>query len=271
MIHEQIESRQRRMASRLKKRDSPVDLSKPMMRGPSPQFELSARMVGTAYDGIGLIHQFVKELKLAEAIDERLHLFKFHLPYHESDHVLSLAYNALCEGRCPEDLELRRQDEAYLNLLGAKRIPDPTTAGDFCRRFQPAHLGALQEAFDAIRLKVWAGQPAPFFDCAVIEADGTMVETGAECKQGIDISYQGVWGYHPLVVTLANTGEVLRLKNRSGNRPSHGGGGRTTGSVDRVMSQSGLQEDRSSGRYRLLAYEVSGWLEFAGRDLCVRL
>jgi hypothetical protein len=43
-------------------------------------------MVGTAYGGIGLIHQFVKELKLAEAIDERLHLFKFHLPYHESDH-----------------------------------------------------------------------------------------------------------------------------------------------------------------------------------------
>ena len=137
--------------------------------------------------------------------------------------MLSLAYNALCEGRCLEDLELRRQDEAYLNLLGAKRIPDPTTAGDFCRRFQPAHLGALQEAFDAIRLKVWAGQPAPFFDCAVIEADGTMVETGAECKQGIDISYKGVWGYHPLVVTLANTGEVLRLKNRSGNRPSHEG------------------------------------------------
>jgi len=148
---------------------------------------------------IGLIHQFVKEWKLAEAFDERLHLFKCHLPYHESDHVLSLAYNALCEGRYLEDLELRRQDEAYLNLLGAKRIPDPTTAGDFCRRFQPAHLGALQEAFDAIHLKVWAGQPAPFFDCAVIEADGTRVETGAECKQGMNISDKGVGRYHPMV------------------------------------------------------------------------
>jgi hypothetical protein len=48
-----------------------------------------------------------------------LQLFKVHLPYHESDHVLSLAYNALCGGTCLEDLELRRQDEAYLNLLGA--------------------------------------------------------------------------------------------------------------------------------------------------------
>jgi hypothetical protein len=223
IIRKQVESRQRRIAQRLDKSKYPEDMSQPMMRGSSPRFELSVRTVGTAYGGIGLIHQFALELGLADAIDQRLHLFKVHLPYHESDHVLSLAYNALCEGRCLEDLELRRQDEAYLNMLGAARIPDPTTAGDFCRRFQPEHLAALQQAFDLIRRKVWARQPAEFFDCAWIEADGTMVETGAECKQGIDISYKRVWGYHPLVVTLANTGEVLRLKNRSGNRPSHEG------------------------------------------------
>jgi hypothetical protein len=223
IIRESIESRQRRITSRLSKFNYPEDLSKPMMRGSNPQFELSGRAVGTAYGGIGLIHQFVKELKLAEAIDERVHLFKFHLPYHESDHVLNLAYNALCEGRCLEDLELRRQDEAYLNLLGTTRVPDPTTAGDFCRRFGSEQLAALQDAFDVVRLKVWARQPASFFDRAILEADGTMVETGAECKQGIDISYKGEWGYHPLVLTLANTGEVLRLKNRSGNRPSHEG------------------------------------------------
>jgi hypothetical protein len=223
IIRGQIELRQRRIAHRLDKFNYPEDMSQPMIRGSSPQFELSGRTVGTAYGGIGLIHQFVKELGLAEAIDRRLHLFKIHLPYHESDHVLNLAYNALCEGRCLEDLELRRQDEAYLNLLGASRIPDPTTAGDFCRRFEQEDLCSLQEAFDVARLQVWALQPSGFFDCAVIEADGTIVETAAECKQGIDISYKGLWGYHPLVVTLANTGEMLRLKNRSGNRPSHEG------------------------------------------------
>ena len=148
-------------------------------------------------------------------------LFKFHLPYHESDHVLNLAFNALCGGTCLEDLELRRQDEAYLNLLGAERIPDPTTAGDFCRRFRREHLNALQNAIDMARLKVWAQQPPEFFEEACIEADGTIVETGAECKEGIDYCYKGVWGYHPLVVTLASTGETLRLRNRSGNRPSH--------------------------------------------------
>jgi hypothetical protein len=84
-------------------------------------------------------------------------------------------------------------------------------------------LTALQAAYDVARLKVWQQQPAAFFAIAHIEADGTMVQTDAECKAGIDINYQGVWGYHPLVLTLANTGEVLRLVNRSGNRPSHEG------------------------------------------------
>jgi len=194
-----------------------------MIRGSTPQFELAGRAAGTGHGGIALMHQLVRDVGLAEEIDRRLHVFKIHLPYHESDHVLNLAYNALCGGTCLEDLELRRQDEAYLNLLGAERTPDPTTAGDFCRRFEPRHLHALQQAYDAARRKVWSRQPPAFFAEARIETDGTMVATNAECKQGIDINYKGEWGYHPLVLTLANTGEVLRLVNRSGNRPSHEG------------------------------------------------
>jgi hypothetical protein len=84
-------------------------------------------------------------------------------------------------------------------------------------------LAALQEAFDVTRRKVWADQPFSFFEQAILDADGTIVETTGECKQGMDISYNGLWGYHVLAITLANTGEVLRLVNRSGNRPSHEG------------------------------------------------
>ncbi len=215
--------RQQRIARRLDKFNFPDDLSRPMLRAANIHYEVADRAIGTPYGGIGLIHQFTRTLGLAAAIDSRLHLFKIHLPYHESDHVLNLAYNALCDGRCLQDLELRRQDEAYLNLLDAPRIPDPTTAGDFCRRFEPQHLDALQEAIDVTRCKVWASQPGSFFEQAILDADGTMVETTGECKQGMDISFKGQWGYHPLVITLANTGEVLRLVNRSGNRPSHEG------------------------------------------------
>jgi hypothetical protein len=67
---------------------------------------------------------------------------------------------------------------------------------------------------------VWRAQPAAFFDEAVIDADGTLAQTTGQCKEGMAIAYNGVWGYHPLVVSLANTQEPLYLVNRSGNRPS---------------------------------------------------
>src|SRR5262249_9689431 len=133
------------------------------------------------------------------------------------------AYNALCNGTCLDDIELRRNDVVFLDALGADRIPDPTTAGDFCRRFTPDDVEVLQDVFDQIRLKLWRQQPAEFFAEAILDVDGTLVATGACCKQGVDIAYDGTWGYHPLIVSLANTGEVLSIVNRPGNRPSHEG------------------------------------------------
>ena len=132
-------------------------------------------------------------------------------------------YNALCRGTALQDIELRRNDEFFLDAIGAERIPDPTTAGDFCRRFKPHHINCLQDAFDEVRVGIWQQQDKSFFEQATIEMDGTIVETTGQCKQGMDISYKGIWGYHPLVLTLAETGEVLRLINRSGNRTSQDG------------------------------------------------
>jgi hypothetical protein len=78
----------------------------------------------------------------------------------------------------------------------------------------------LQAAINETRVRVWRSQPAALFDEAVIDADGTLAETPGQCKEGMDIAYTGVWGYHPLVVSLATTSEPLSLVNRSGNRPS---------------------------------------------------
>jgi hypothetical protein len=184
-------------------------------------YEISDRIRGIAHGGIGAFHLLARKLGFIERIDKRLHLLKIHLPYHESDHVLNLAYNALCDGTCFQDLELRRQDENYLDALGARRIPDPTTAGDFCRRFDRDSVFTLLDVIDDTRRVAWADQPDRFFDQAKIDMDGTLVGTTGECKKGMDIAHEGTWGYHPLVISLANTREVLRLVNRSGNRPSH--------------------------------------------------
>jgi hypothetical protein len=61
--------------------------------------------------------------RLSGTSDNRhLHLLKVHLPYHESDHVLNFAYNAICNGTCLQDIELRRTDENFLDALGTRRI-----------------------------------------------------------------------------------------------------------------------------------------------------
>ena len=209
------------------------DCSKPMLTGRNIHYEIADRNRGFVHGGIGAVHALARQIGLIDAIDERLHLLKIHLPFHESDHVLNFAYNALCEGTCLQDIELRRNDEVFLDALGARRIPDPTTAGDFCRRFTPADIVTLMDVFDDTRIKVWAEQPAAFFEQATIDMDGTLVETTGECKQGMDIAYDGTWGYHPLVLSLANTGEVLSVVNRSGNRPSHEGAAEQ---VDRCLA-----------------------------------
>jgi hypothetical protein len=192
-----------------------------MFSGSNIHYEMAERVQGSSCGGIGAMHVMVQRLGLVEDIDEHLHLLKVHLPYHESDHVLNFAYNILAGGQRLEDIELRRQDEAYMNGLGAQRIPDPTTEGDFTRRFQVADIDELQECFNRSRLKVWAAQPEGFLKEAFIDVDGTIAGTYGECKAGMDISYKGIWGYAPLVISLANTKEVLNLMNRPGNASSN--------------------------------------------------
>ena len=219
-IRRQLAQRKRRIERRLDKRNVQGS-DHPMLTASNIHYEISDRDRGIAHGGIGVFHALARRTGLIDAIDRRLVLLKIHQPYHESDHVLNFAYNALCEGTRLEDIELRRNDEVFLDALGAERIPDPTTAGDFCRRFGPADIRALQNAFHETRQQVWAEQPDAFFDRAIIDMDGTLVGTTGSCKHGMDIAYNGIWGYHPLVVSLANTGEVLSIVNRPGNRPSH--------------------------------------------------
>jgi len=224
--------RKRRIQRRLDK-SNVQGCSRPMFTASNINYEIADRCRGIASGGIGAFHVMARRLGLIDAIDRRLHLLKFHFPYHESDHVLTFAYNALCDGTCLQDLELRRQDEVFLDALGARRLPDPTTAGDFCRRFDETSIRLLQDIVHDVRLGVWAKQPSDFFTQARIDMDGFLVETTGQCKQGMDIAHDGTWGYHALVLTLANTGEVLGLVNRSANRPSHEG---AAAEVDRALS-----------------------------------
>jgi hypothetical protein len=221
-LRRQLAASKRKIERRLDKTKFPKNPG-PVLSGGNVVYEIAGRVQGIGHGGIPLFHQLARDIGLIKAIDSRLNILKIYMPYTPSDHVLNIAINALCGGDCLQDIERRRNDVNFLNALGAQRIPDPTTAGDFCRRFTVTHINTLQDIYDDVRIHVWQHQPASFFDLAILDADGTLVPTTGQCKQGMDIAYNGIWGYHPLLVSLANTREVLRIVNRSGNRPSHEG------------------------------------------------
>jgi hypothetical protein len=219
-ISKKLAKRKKKISKKLKKRNWD-DQAAPMFKASNIQYEIDGRLQGISHGGIGLIHMLAKKTGLLKEIDKELELLKRHLPYHESDHVANMAYNTLAGGTCLQDIELRRNDDAWLNALDAKIIPDPTTAGDFLRRFSQEDIITLMDVKNTIRKKIWEKQPHNFKKEAIINIDGTISETTGKCKEGIDISYDGKWGYAPLVVSLEKTREPLYIINRSGNAPSH--------------------------------------------------
>ncbi|MGO9957500.1 MAG: IS1380 family transposase [Solirubrobacteraceae bacterium] len=230
------------------KRAVVANFSGPVLGRANIAYEFSQRTRATAHGGIGAIAKLVNNVGLAGEIDSSLDLLKLHKPYHESDHVLNIAYNMLCGGQRLQDIEARRCDAVFLDGLGTESLPDPTTAGDFCRRFDGEAVLALQEAFNRPRLKVWQRQPDSFFaQPAIIDADASIVATDAQTKEGMDISYKGIWGYSALVVSLANTKEPLYLGLHGANRPSHEG---VIDYYDRAIAlcrQAGFTEIRLRG------------------------
>lgn len=236
-----LKKRKEKLAKRLERKQWP-EQKEPFLRSQNIHYEMAERVRGIQCGGIGAFHLLACNSGLVDAINEKVPLLKRHLPYHESDHVLNIAYNTLSGGTCLDDIELRRNDEAFMDSLGVERIPDPTTAGDFTRRFCEEDVIELMEAINSIRPKLWKKRLSRAERKeAIIDVDGTHAPTWGECKEGMGLSHKGQWGYHPLLVSLANTMEPLYLVNRSGNKVSHDG---AVEWMDRAIELVGQSFDR---------------------------
>ena len=114
-----LRQRKRRILKRIENRPGP-EQERPMITASNIQYQLADRVQGgLSAGGIGAMVLLARKTGLIGDIDNRLQLLKRHLPYHESDHVLNIALNILAGGHKLEHLELRRNDEVYLNALGA--------------------------------------------------------------------------------------------------------------------------------------------------------
>jgi hypothetical protein len=175
----------------------------------------------TALGGLALAVGLMARLRVAQSIDERVSLLHSRRPYHESDHVLIHVYNLFVGGSAIEDIADLQQSEPVRRMLGAARIPDPSTAGDFLRRFDRKSIAALDEAIDEAQERVWKRRYGNR-KCAlgIVDLDSHVRHVYGNQKEGADFTYKGGFGYHPLVISLAETQECLRLVNRSGNMAS---------------------------------------------------
>lgn len=214
------ERRRKQVQKRLDRRWQP-ERAQPVMEPANIRYEVSNRVSATDAGGLGLMRSLVQCLGVAEGIDARLGLLKRHRPFHESDHVLSLVYSAMCGDATLDGLAARREDEAFLDAVSARRIPHPTTSGDFLRRFDETAVLQLMSVLNDCGAKAWRQQDASARQLATIDVDGTIAETTGECREQMAMAYEGTWGYHPLVVSLANTQEVISVVNRPGNHTSN--------------------------------------------------
>jgi hypothetical protein len=123
-VHRQLARRKRKIRRRLEHQPG-VERPEPMMAAANIRYEIAERGRGLAPGGIGALHLLARKIGLIRDIDRDLHLLKRHMPDHESDHVLNIASNLLASGSRLEHIEVRRNDEVFLDALGAERIPDP--------------------------------------------------------------------------------------------------------------------------------------------------
>lgn len=197
------------------------------MRHPLLHLESDPRGEITHYGGLVLAQQFVRRFGVAQRLDNALTLFKRHAPYYESDHVLALAYTLYADGTCLEDQAALQGSEAVRRLVGACRIPDPTTAGDFLRRFKTAQsIEQLSRVIDEVQEAVWlklartVRRRRKKHELALVDLDGHIKPLYGVQKEGADFSYDRRWSYQPLVVSLGGSGECLKVVNQPGSARS---------------------------------------------------
>ena len=222
IIKQTIKKRKENLAQRLENINK--DRDEPMLGTGRANLEVSQKTSAIHCGGIGVIRELVNRFGIPGMINENVNVLKRHKPYFESDHILNIAYNIVCGGTCIEDIELLRNNEAYLDAMSTQRIPDPTTAGDFLRRFSLEDILDLSLLIEKANIRIAqhalnSGKKA----VGIIDVDGKIQATTGGCKEKMDIAYTGAWGFSVLLLTEATTGMHLNVVNRPGNALSQEG------------------------------------------------
>ena len=184
-----------------------------MMTATNIHYELADRVQGLSAGGIGAMLTLARRTGLIRDIDSKVHVLKRHLPYHESDHVLNIAFNIMAGGKRIEHIELRCNDEVYLDAVVPSVSPTRPPPGISAAASMGLQILDLMDAINETRLRVWSEQPPEFFTQAIIEGDGTLVEPTPSAREVSTSPTTAPGVIIPWSISLANTAEPLYLVN----------------------------------------------------------
>jgi Transposase DDE domain. len=169
----------------------------------------------TVHTGLSLFYAMAETLKIPKILDSHVRVKQRDSGYPESEHILALAANAFVGGDFLDDLEALREDDAIKMAIGRKEIPDPTTAGDFCRRFKLGHILQINKAFAEIEHEVYKQRKE--VSHLTVDVDAKVHEVYGKKKQGAAKAYNGVYSLQPMYAFADETDELLHVEVRSGN------------------------------------------------------
>lgn len=179
------------------------------------KIEQSQKSDFTANSGMFLIAELIKKLDIIEKL---AHLNIFHRKkIGEAVHILTLIINQHTGGDAILDTQYVKKDGALRSIFGDMHIPAPHTSGDFLERFTEESVEKLRTILHKMQDKQLKRLSTHFHRKIIISLDSTIYEVYGNCKENTSSSYKHIFGYHPLLLHIHNTGELLDIIFRTGS------------------------------------------------------
>ncbi len=138
--------------------------------------------------------------------------------------MLTLAHSLCAGGSHIDHADMLRAGST--NTVLGHRVMAPSTIGTFLRSFTFGHCRQIEAVNGHALERAWAAGAGPGDTSLVIDIDSTICEVAGNLKRGAGYGYTRVLGYHPLLATRADTGEVLHARMRKGSANTQRGAGR---------------------------------------------
>jgi Transposase DDE domain group 1 len=165
--------------------------------------------------GLLLPATLAERLGIEQAADQLVDLGDRPGAAHPGRKLLTLVHALVAGGDCIDDVELLRSGSTA-SVLG-HRVMAASTVGTWLRAFTFGHVRQLDRVTGQILSRAWAAGAGPGDGPLTVDVDSTICEVHGYHKQGACYGYTHQLGYHPLLATRADTGEVLHARLRKGS------------------------------------------------------